>query len=67
MIKVRCRSNDDYLSSQRWPVTFVCRPVLGDNVEAKNGSIATICGITHTERTEYNDYIPSLVIELKTL
>lgn len=72
MIKVYCRTNLDNYKPQIWPEEFVCRPEVGDRVEAESGGSLKIHTITHGQRKVYDGgsvqgrqkYESILIIEL---
>jgi hypothetical protein len=53
MIKVRCRTNLDEFKREDWPQTMVCRPIVGDRVESKDGRQLRVVGITHSRVPVY--------------
>lgn len=53
MIKVRCFTNIDKYQSCVWPTEMVCRPEIGDTVEAESGKQLRVVAVTHT--TEIGD------------
>lgn len=70
MIKVICRTNIDEAQGQNWPEEMVCRPMIGDRVEALSRYTLKVVGITHRMYQPYSfskiegDPYPILEIEL---
>lgn len=59
---VQCRSNNDILSKEIFPV-LLYHPRVGDLVESKNGKRAKIHSITHLY--PHSDFYNKLILEIE--
>ena len=68
MVNVRCRTNLDDYTNERWPEVMAVRPVKGDIVQSEGGQILSVVDVTHAVAGNLHPTVlqgePYLIVEL---
>lgn len=62
MIPVFCHTNIDEFKKEEWPKEFLCRPIVGDCVQSKDGALLKIVRIIHCGKSKFDS---SIVLDIE--